>query len=100
MAGSLSHVEKGRGQTIVFEVDISHWCAVIFDFRSEILWIYDPMHMIDYISKWFEVFLNVAMHTDATEDLQTLTQQRITAKDVDECRYNMFATVFLDACNN
>ncbi|KAF1775996.1 hypothetical protein GQ600_19989 [Phytophthora cactorum] len=46
------------------------------------------------IIKWFETYLNVASNTKLDEDLKDLTPQLISDK-VDECRYQMFQSVFV-----
>ncbi|ETM50909.1 hypothetical protein L914_05137 [Phytophthora nicotianae] len=38
------------------------------------------------IIKWFETYLKVAMNTKHEEDLRALTPEKISEKDVNECR--------------
>ncbi|KAE8894276.1 hypothetical protein PF005_g33305 [Phytophthora fragariae] len=48
------------------------------------------------VVKWFEAFLNVATNTKLGEDLTELTPEQISVEDLNECRYKMFQSVFMD----
>ncbi|KAF4133660.1 Ulp1 protease family C-terminal catalytic domain-containing protein [Phytophthora infestans] len=52
------------------------------------------------IVKWFETYLKVAMNTKQQEDLRALTPEQIPEKDIEECRYKMFETIWLDIFDN
>ncbi|KAG3116320.1 hypothetical protein PI124_g5318 [Phytophthora idaei] len=52
------------------------------------------------IIKWFETYLNVTSNTKLDEDLKDLTPQLISDKDLDECRYQMFQSVFSDVATS
>ncbi|KAF4137403.1 Ulp1 protease family C-terminal catalytic domain-containing protein, partial [Phytophthora infestans] len=118
-------LNKGDNGRIVFfpvniSVDVPHWCAAIVDFRSCSIWIYDPKQKLDYIDeverimksykdgyncgvlivKWFETYLKVAMNTKQQEELRALTPEQIPEKDIEECRYKMFETIWLDIFDN
>lgn len=49
-------LSKGAKGRIIFfpvniRVDIEHWCGAIVDFRSCIIWIYDPLQRSDYLDE-------------------------------------------------
>ncbi|KAG1693132.1 hypothetical protein DVH05_023912 [Phytophthora capsici] len=65
--------------------------------RRSSAWYQDDGHNCGvFIVKWIEAYINVAHNTKVDEDLVQLTPEFTSAKDLDDCRYNMFESVFMD----
>ncbi|ETN09080.1 hypothetical protein PPTG_11129 [Phytophthora nicotianae INRA-310] len=65
--------------------------------RRSSAWYQDDGHNCGgFIVKWFETYINVAHNTKVAEDLVQLTPDFTSAKDLDDCRYKMFKSVFMD----
>ncbi|KAF4138149.1 Ulp1 protease family C-terminal catalytic domain-containing protein, partial [Phytophthora infestans] len=65
--------------------------------RRSSAWYQDDGHNCGVlVVKWFETFLKVATSTKQGEDITDLTPDHISTADLDECRYNMFQSAFMD----